>query len=81
VKVTPEGVEAFWRNERGSLSSFEKLTALEVEQAVTRMKSVNPDLAGIPGDYRPRRSLGLFVFRGKASFRRIVIKPLTHSDG
>jgi predicted Ser/Thr protein kinase len=76
VKVTPEGVEAFWRNEHGQRERIATVPARELEEALEQVKQANPEMKGIPTAFRPASGLGLFIYRGEASFRRISIKPL-----
>jgi serine/threonine-protein kinase len=79
VKVTPEGVETFWRNDRGELERFGNVTTKDLERCLMNVKRLNPDMAGVPTAFHPRAGLGLFVYRGEVAFRRIMVKPLPAS--
>jgi serine/threonine-protein kinase len=80
VRVTPEAVEALWRDERGRLDSFTRITAGNMDRATRRLLQMYPSLAGIPTGLRPRSALGLFVFRSEGSFRHVKVQPL-REDG
>jgi hypothetical protein len=79
VEVTPEGVRGFWDGQpMGELTA-----AAFAENARAAMAT----LAGKePGSvyarelwpvFTPRGSLGLYAVRSSASFRNVVIEPLT----
>jgi hypothetical protein len=76
VKVTPEGVDAFWSEGNGPLQRFTTLTPEDMLRALVKLKSHEPGMAALPEEYRPRGGLGLFVFRGQSSFRMIRVEPL-----
>jgi serine/threonine-protein kinase len=76
VKVTPEGVETFWRDERGLMERSGRATAAELERVFHNRRATEPNMAGLPSVYKPRSGLGLFVFRGQAAFRQIRVQPL-----
>jgi serine/threonine-protein kinase len=79
VKVTPAGVEGFWRDDRGKRNRFTTISARELQQAIEALERSEPGMAGIPARFEPRSGLGLFVYRGQGSFRRIRLEPLPGS--
>jgi hypothetical protein len=84
VEVRPEGVKAFWEKERIAL----ELSAREcLPQSPTGWNGLRKffgmsdvDLSPATLKFTPRSALGLFVSMGSASFRNVVIEPLSTSD-
>jgi serine/threonine protein kinase len=76
VKVTPEGIEAFWDEGRGKLESFTTVPTGELERVIRSLKRNQPGMNGLPDSFQPRSGLGLFIYRGQPSFRRIRVEPL-----
>jgi hypothetical protein len=79
VEVRPEGVKVFWANEDGVLQFKEEVPAAGLEGLEGRlqaMKRPNPEMTGVPADYRPRSGIGLYVLGGEGSFRHVVVRPL-----
>jgi hypothetical protein len=75
VEVSPERVKAEWQGRGGAWETVceigeGNLTGLMIRE----LARADPNLTG--GDFRPRSGLGLYVYRGKASFRRVVVEPL-----
>jgi hypothetical protein len=79
VEITPEEVRAFWA-ERAGASWVDHpagtLSRAQLRQgarslATNRLDSM-PDVN--PG-FGPRDALGLYVYRGAASFRSVVVEP------
>jgi serine/threonine-protein kinase len=78
LDVTPEGVRGTW----GDKASIGALSAKGIEKdirfALASMRTRKPQgalLAGINPKFSPRGGLGLYVYKGVASFRRVVIEP------
>jgi hypothetical protein len=84
VEVTPEGVTGFWGEERklvGKISFPRARKSAESFLASLRRQSPNDETAR---EFRPLfgpdGALGLFVRRGTASFRRVVLEPLEAAE-
>jgi hypothetical protein len=78
IEVSPERVQTFWRNDRGALERInpEGLSVNELEERMAQGKKLHvPTMVGVPLGFRPRSGLGLYIYRGAASFRRLVIEP------
>ncbi len=76
VEVSPQGVTAFWWHvPEGRWQRVDHLPAARLEKRLNYLRQKHPDMAGVPGDFRPRLGLGLYIFQGKASFRRIALVP------
>jgi serine/threonine-protein kinase len=77
VEVRPDTVQVFWENQpAGSVAHArlgERLRALPIPRLNNPIAEGGPD-AG-PG-FTPRGTVGLFVARGTASFRRVVVRPI-----
>ena len=72
VEVTGGGVRAFWEGEPiGELTFTEIRKSTEMQ---LRMNSLTSPPAS--PEFRVRGGLGLYVFKGKASFRSVEIDPL-----
>jgi serine/threonine-protein kinase len=76
LDVSPEGVKALWGPETGILEVVEEVPAADLESHVRRRKGFPTQLLDVPSDFRPRSGLGLYIFSGKTSFRRMVLQPL-----
>jgi serine/threonine-protein kinase len=78
VEVTPEGVEGFLDGKPvGKLpaSRWEE----ETQDAVASKRASDPNASwfqGLGPAYSPGGGVGLYVYRGSASFRRVVVGPL-----
>jgi serine/threonine protein kinase len=68
IEVTPEGLEAFW--ECKSIGKLSRDTLLE-SSMMLELRPPAPPFA-----FAPEGALGLYVFQGMASFRRVVVEPL-----
>ena len=78
VEVRPEQVEVFWEGQ-----SVRVVTVAQMDLAFRQLNSM---LAKRPAplqarpalhpEFLPRQGLGLFLERGTASFRRVVVEPL-----
>jgi hypothetical protein len=64
VEVTPETVRPFWEGE-----------ALGAAQPVAELLEKVP-LPGPKFEFSPQGGVGLYVERGRASFRNVVVEPL-----
>jgi serine/threonine-protein kinase len=76
VKVTRTGVEVFWRDENGKFDRFSTVSVKELERSFRLLKRAEPGMAAISTAFRPRSGLGLYIYRGQASFRHIKVEPL-----
>ena len=65
-----------FRNESGAVECINELTAKKLEHFMEVAKNHAPSMRGVPTGFRPRSGLGLFIYRGAASFRRVVVEPL-----
>jgi hypothetical protein len=75
VEVRPEKVAAFWAEE-GPVKRIVELPTPQFLRAVRGFQSRTPGMKGIPIEFEPRTSLGLYVYNSSASFRRVVVTPL-----
>jgi serine/threonine protein kinase len=70
VEVTPERIRAFWRDE------------LIGELPLATLRFIGKAMPGAPAglnpafEFAPDGALGLYVYRGEAAFRNIVVEPL-----
>jgi hypothetical protein len=82
LQVTPEGVQGFWGETAIGRLSARELSS-EVRQSLETRRQEHPEelrFVGFEPDFFPHGSLGLYVKRGSASFRRVAIEPLGLSD-
>jgi hypothetical protein len=77
VDVSPAGVEALWSPEGGALEAVQEASAGTLRRYVASRKKFPVAMPEVPTEFRPRSGLGLYVYGGKASFRRVVVQPLT----
>jgi uncharacterized protein (DUF427 family) len=75
VKVTPKGVEAFWEDKAIGARSRSSLMKGGKHLPVNFV-----DPGDVNRKFSPRDALGLYVYRGVASFRRIVVEPLVEDN-
>jgi serine/threonine-protein kinase len=70
VEVTPEKIRAFWRDEL--------IGELPLAMLLQLGRSMPLDPAGFSPqfEFAPDGALGLYVFRGQAAFRNVVVEPL-----
>ncbi|HEY7314250.1 MAG TPA: serine/threonine-protein kinase [Gemmataceae bacterium] len=78
VEVTPQSIRAFWEDRLAGEIPTARLAQLVKENLDTTRKNQpdNPFVNALAPDFVPRGTLGLYVHRGSASFRRVVLKPL-----
>jgi hypothetical protein len=76
VEVRPEGVKASWLDDKGNEVTVDEASSALLEKLVRGRKAGSKLLSDVPTEHRPRSGLGLYIFGGKASFRRIVVEPL-----
>jgi serine/threonine-protein kinase len=84
LEVRPEGVQAFWGAEKIEDGWLTKpvglVTRSRIEQHAQMMATGVEDMADATPDihptFAPRNSVGLYVFKGAASFRWVVVEPL-----
>ncbi len=82
VEVGPQGVRALWSPEGGPLEEIGELIApAALEDCLRRAPLFFPTLRDVPADFKPRSGLGICIFGGKASFRRVVLQPLGPATG
>jgi tRNA A-37 threonylcarbamoyl transferase component Bud32 len=81
LEVTPEQVRGYWAGDKafGELSSDDIQKNLESKLSLPGLakKRSGISLRGVRRGFEPRGSLGLYVFRGSASFRNVIIEPMT----
>jgi serine/threonine-protein kinase len=70
VKVTPEKIQARWENE-----PFKEIARPFIVKRATVVLKEDPDLDP-RREFLPQGGLGLYVDRGGASYRRVVIQPI-----
>jgi serine/threonine-protein kinase len=82
LDVTPQSIRATW----GKKDVVGELPAVDLEtntlEALNRMqgrKAQGPPLRGISPRFNPRAPLGLYVNKGSASFRRVMIEPIVEN--
>jgi serine/threonine protein kinase len=81
LRVTLSEVDAVWEPIPGQVVSIGTVPAAGLSGAMRRLaRSLLhvpdvPNFTDVPTDYRPRASAGLFVSRGKASFRNVTLTP------
>jgi hypothetical protein len=78
VEVTPDGVEGLWEGRSiGKLTASRWEGVTEAYLATTRASlPAVPYVQGLAPVYAPSGGLGLYVDRGSATFRRVVVEPL-----
>jgi hypothetical protein len=76
VRVTPQGMEAFWENEAGGVERVSQVSAATVRANFLDHHRTQPALAPFRPDFHPRGGMGLYIVAGKACFRDIVVEPL-----
>jgi hypothetical protein len=70
VEVTPDKIRAFWQDE------------LIGELPLSTLRIIGQTLPGTPAglhpqfEFAPDGALGLYVLRGQAAFRNVVLEPL-----
>jgi serine/threonine-protein kinase len=70
VEVTPEKIRAFWRDEL--IGELPLAMLLQLGRSMPRDPvGLNPQF-----EFAPDGALGLYVFRGQAAFRNVVVEPL-----
>jgi hypothetical protein len=81
LEVTPQEIAAYWDNTFAGKLTVEQLGPMSRNLAQEALKSNNQPyaayLTGFEPEYTPRGSVGLCVFAGTASFRRVVLEPLS----
>jgi serine/threonine protein kinase len=68
LEVTPEEIRGFWDDK-----PIRSLSRPDLQQTWGKLTSADPDLHAV---FHPGEGLGLYVQGGKASFRRVLLKPL-----
>jgi hypothetical protein len=85
IEVSPAEVAAFWQCGDEPQHLIDRIPAAQFEVRLNAIRKrfltrVGLEgLAAIPTEYRPRAGMGLFVFSGKASFRRVELTPLAEN--
>lgn len=78
VEVTPNAVRAFWEGDQPIGKVPVKDIVAHTAEALKRRQAQHPEESWkelIEGSFASRGSLGLYVFRGSAAFRSVVIEP------
>ena len=79
IEVHEGHVKSFWKNSQGLFEIFSTIRMDDVAQAFSKHVAMsNPQLAQVGADFNPRKGLGLYVFRGTASFKNVRLIPLTN---
>jgi hypothetical protein len=76
VTVSPEGVKATFKGKKVGSFTFREMET-ETRKSLTTGPTRNPALANFRPRVNPRGSLGLYILKSSASFRNVVVKPLT----
>jgi hypothetical protein len=74
VRVTPDQVQVFWENELAGSASREELD--DYCRRVNGLADRSNPWPGPRSAFTPSGGLGLFLSRGKASFRSVVVEPI-----
>jgi hypothetical protein len=83
VKVTPDGINAYWMNDRGLLELVQDAPAGKtLEKYLAERKKfetnfLHRDWVAIPINFSPRSGVGIYVFTGEVSFRRIMVQLMS----
>ncbi len=75
VEVTPQKIRTYWENDTGKLVPAKGFTTAQVEERARAMYELNI-LPGLSAPVQPRLGLGLFVYRSRGSFRRVILEPV-----
>ncbi len=76
LEVTPEGVRGFWGGEEVGLLTADEVVAPAQGVADHAHPPYAAFSRGLRPEFVPRGGLGLYVNRGSASFRHVVVEPL-----
>jgi serine/threonine-protein kinase len=78
VEVSPEGVRGWWQDEAMGLFAAADYvdTLVRHRDLWAKMPDNEALLRGFTPVFEPRGGLGLFVYRGSASFRKVVVEPM-----
>jgi hypothetical protein len=71
--VTPDAIAAFWDD-----LPVERLAVASIEEALTTEQKTVAEGNLLKPKPLPRGGVGVYVFRGTASFRNVVVTP--HND-
>ncbi len=71
VDVGPGGIQAFWEGER--------LAAISLAETEARNKDIFDGMGIQAGAFTPEGGLGIFLYEGQASFRNVILTPLSIS--
>jgi hypothetical protein len=82
VVVTPEGIRASFEGQSlGMVTAAELLAKTHETQArLAKQPLVAPYGTDWTPEFSPRGPIGLYMERGAASFRRVVVEPLSEKD-
>jgi serine/threonine protein kinase len=77
LDVTPEGVRVLGP-EKGSATplTFPLTKLLRAQRNLKSVGNTPPEVAAMRVEFKPQSGIGLFVARGAAAFRRVVVEPL-----
>jgi serine/threonine-protein kinase len=76
LRLTPQGATWYWRADDGLLARVDHLSQEDLALKLNWLKRRYKKIASVDSEFHPRLSLGLYVARGKASFRNIEVSPL-----
>jgi hypothetical protein len=77
VEVRPQQVCTYWRTPAGE----DKLVSAPTRSRLLQKAEDLPlDPAAAAPELAPRGALGLYVYKGSASFRRVTVKPLVEGN-
>jgi serine/threonine-protein kinase len=76
LKVTPNTLTVYWRDDQGQWQAVDRIDVRLLEKSMRWLTRTYPEMAGIPTGFSPRLGLGIYISEGSASFRRIEVTPL-----
>jgi serine/threonine-protein kinase len=74
--VSKTTVKAGWEPAEGRIEPLLPISGEQLDQRLQDLGIPLQKFREVPTDYRPRAGLGLYVARGKASFRNLTVKPI-----
>jgi serine/threonine-protein kinase len=77
VEVTPERIRVFWENNPSPIYDIDRSSLMARAKTFLRNSDIPEE---IQPTFDTRGSLGLFVHRSSASFRRATVEPLAGDD-
>jgi serine/threonine-protein kinase len=83
VDVTPEEVQVYWWGPTGKKLTplnDEPIAAVKLRACAANLQSFTPEMKGLDVAFPWRGALGLYLYRGSASFRRVVCERLVENN-